>query len=300
MKPGSYRNVRIGSARRLLVYADDLPKVKRPQWWLFRGTSQPFPLQTSLERALTDAGVSLSGASDFEQQMLKEFKRRAHHHVNPLPNHGDVLGWLALMQHYGAPTRLLDWTYSFYVAAFFALAEAISLPAKRRRPAVVWALYRDEFKLGQQAPDANAAYEREAGRSSWQDDVGRADADNIYDGINGYLVSVMETPQPSVWAINTFVLNERLSVQKGVFLCPGDVTIPFEDNLRAGHPTPAKLVRFELSTTPRARRDMLQALDRMNINNTSLFPGLDGFARSLRQLPWVRFRLRPFWPSHQK
>ncbi len=134
MNPGSYRSVGIGSARRLLAYADDLPTVKRPQWWLFRGTSQPFPLQTSLERALADAGVDLARATDIEQQMLKEFKRRAHHYVNALPNRGDVLGWLALMQHHGAPTRLLDWTYSFYVAAFFALAEAISLPAKKRKP----------------------------------------------------------------------------------------------------------------------------------------------------------------------
>jgi hypothetical protein len=300
MKPGSYRTVKIGSARRLLAYADNLPTVKRPQWWLFRGTSQPFRLKTSLERALEDAGVSLAAAGEIEQQMLKEFKRRAHSYIHPLPNRGDVLGWLGLMQHHGAPTRLLDWTYSFYVAAFFALAEAISLPATKRRPAVVWALYRDEFKLAPQAPDANAAYEREAAKSSWQDDVGRADSDNIYDGINGYLVNVMEKPQPSVWAINAFALNERLSVQKGVFVCPGDVTIPFEENLQAGRPTPAKLIRFELSTSPRARTEMLQALDRMNINNTSLFPGLDGFARSLKQLPWVRFRLRPFRPSHQK
>jgi hypothetical protein len=274
--------------------------VNKPQWWLFRGTSQPFPLQTSLERTLADAGVSLSEASGIERQMLKEFKRRAHHYVNPLPKRGDVLGWLALMQHYGAPTRLLDWTYSFYVAAFFALAEATSLPARRRKPAVVWALYRDEFKLAAQAPDANAAYERGANRSSWQEDVGRADSDNIYDGINEYLVSVMDKPEPSVWSINAFALNERLSVQKGVFLCPGDITIPFEKNLLAGGPNPEKLLRFEISTTPRARRDMLQALDRMNINSTSLFPGLDGFARSLKLLPWMRYRLRPSVPSHQK
>ena len=33
------------------------------------------------------------------------------------------LEWLALMQHYGAPTRLLDFTRSPYVACFFALEE---------------------------------------------------------------------------------------------------------------------------------------------------------------------------------
>ena len=33
------------------------------------------------------------------------------------------LEWLALMQHYGTPTRLLDFTRSPYVACYFALEE---------------------------------------------------------------------------------------------------------------------------------------------------------------------------------
>jgi hypothetical protein len=45
------------------------------------------------------------------------------------------LEWLALMRHYGAPTRLLDWTYSLYVALFFSLAES-----NVKKPATVWAL----------------------------------------------------------------------------------------------------------------------------------------------------------------
>src|SRR5439155_228450 len=95
-----------------------------PQPVGFYMLSSSFVLQTSLERALDDAGVSLEAAVGIEQQMRKEFKLRAHYYINHLPNRGGVLSWLALMQHYGAPTRLLDWTYSFYVAAFFPLAEA--------------------------------------------------------------------------------------------------------------------------------------------------------------------------------
>jgi hypothetical protein len=32
--------------------------------------------------------------------------------------------WLALMRHYGAPCRLLDWTHTFWAAVFFAIEKA--------------------------------------------------------------------------------------------------------------------------------------------------------------------------------
>jgi len=82
----------------------------------------------------------------------------------------------------------LDWTYSFFIAAFFALADAQSNPPEKRQAAVVWARFRDAFTLKAQAPEAAAVYDAAASKSSWLADVCRADADNVYDGINAYLV----------------------------------------------------------------------------------------------------------------
>jgi hypothetical protein len=282
-----FKRVRIFNEASLLDYARELPEQESRNWWLFRGMPSDFPLQTSLERVLIDAGNDLREAPQIERKLPKEFKRRAHFYVGALPTHRDVLGWLALMQHYGAPTRLLDWTYSFFVAALFALRDAVSNPPDKRKPAVVWALFRDAFGLKKQVSRCRTGIRYCCSQSTWQADMGRPDADNIYDGINAYLLEVMANPTKSIWAINAFQLNERLSIQQGLFLCPGDVTTSFEDNLTAGEPSPKNLVCFEISTEPKARREMLSALHRMNINNVSLFPGLDGFAGSLKQAPWI-------------
>jgi hypothetical protein len=37
--------------------------------------------------------------------------------------------WLAIMQHYGSPTRLLDFTESIFIATYFAVVESDSDPA---------------------------------------------------------------------------------------------------------------------------------------------------------------------------
>ena len=59
-----------------------------------------------------------------EERILRIFKRKAHHFLSAGPLPDDDFEWLALMQHHGAPTRLLDFTWSPYVAAFFALQRA--------------------------------------------------------------------------------------------------------------------------------------------------------------------------------
>jgi hypothetical protein len=48
---------------------------------------------------------------------------------------------------------------------------------------------------------------------------------------NRYLEKVLSWSYAFVIPVNPFMLNERLVIQQGLFLCAGDISIPFEDNL---------------------------------------------------------------------
>jgi hypothetical protein len=86
--------------------------------WAFRGQNDhSWPLQPSLEWDLAD-----NIRREAEQHLFSAFRKRAHHFA-AVHMEEDYLGWLALMRHHGAPSRLLDWTLSPYVAAYFALYE---------------------------------------------------------------------------------------------------------------------------------------------------------------------------------
>ena len=85
-----------------------MPRSKDEQW-LYRGQNDDWPLMTAIERALIGWRLPLQDGNVIEFQTIREFRRRARE-----PQHRavetDTLYCLSLMQHHGAPTRLLDCT----------------------------------------------------------------------------------------------------------------------------------------------------------------------------------------------
>src|SRR5580704_13751616 len=114
---------------RLKSWDDFLNLIVNPPYshWAFRGErDERWPLYSSLSRYLQAFGVSPQAWTKQEARILRVFKRKAHQFLPKPPDLDDDLQWLALMQHHGAPTRLIDFTWSPYVAAFFALERTIS------------------------------------------------------------------------------------------------------------------------------------------------------------------------------
>ncbi len=103
----------------------------------FRGVSSTeYDLQTSLQRLVGDGAGLLSLDSTpqkLEKAILRNFRKYAHRDASP----GDSdWSWLAVAQHHGLPTRLLDWTISPYIGLYFATDEI----DKHNLNGAVWAL----------------------------------------------------------------------------------------------------------------------------------------------------------------
>lgn len=133
--------VKTWDALRDLYYSDQW--TERRKRWVFRGQeSSTWCLTTTLERTLRNRfGYPLAEGRQWENRLRRQFMRNAPRFLNQPPKHEDNMEWLALMRHYGAPTRLFDWTYSFWVALYFALESA-----ETGGKCAVWALDIDWWK----------------------------------------------------------------------------------------------------------------------------------------------------------
>jgi len=92
-----------------------------PNHFIFRGQANArWRLESSLERVVGKRW-SEATARKFEDYSIQQFQSKFHLYDRENLQPCTKLAWLAVMQHYGVPTRLLDFTESPYVALYFAL-----------------------------------------------------------------------------------------------------------------------------------------------------------------------------------
>lgn len=107
--------------------------------WIFRGLPDyAYSPVSKLERVLKDSGVPYAEWKTRENLALAFFKERGRLQLSEKPDDRDILGWFSLMQHYGAPTRLSDWSVSPFVASYFAYDGV--RPNKKDGSAALWVL----------------------------------------------------------------------------------------------------------------------------------------------------------------
>jgi hypothetical protein len=254
--------------------------------FVYRGQREvSWGLEPSLERACLPlrAGKSLA---EVEAQIVREFQRGAEAYlayIPELPERTNWLEWLALIQHHGGPTRLLDFTRSIYIAAFFAFDE---IGAGDR---AIWAVNPDAIR-------AALFQQLESGVSDGFSSEGFFDQ---------WFLSAL--PDHAAIIVTPHRLNERINVQQGTFLCALSTAHTLEANLfgmlNLAPSKETELFRvMAISATDREQLEMfgrapiaklvldselaadaLAEMSQMNIKHASLFPGLDGYARDLKR-----------------
>ncbi|MEX1377788.1 MAG: FRG domain-containing protein [Eubacteriales bacterium] len=76
-----------------------------------------------------------------ESSILHHFIKKSQSFLANPPNEEDYQKWITIAQHYGAPTRILDWTESCLVALYFAVVDI-----NYENDGVVWALNSSRYK----------------------------------------------------------------------------------------------------------------------------------------------------------
>ena len=214
--------------------------------WAFRGEhDERWPLYSSLSRYLRAFAVDPRAWEEQESRILRIFKRKAHQFLSKPPDADDDFQWLALMQHHGAPTRLIDFTWSPYVAAFFALE-------RTRGDSVVWAMNKGRI------------------------DTGLARMDPRISG--NFPRYFLRGHHRFIWMGEPHTMNSRLIAQSGTFAVPGVIDLPVEQVL-GDQDQSNILAKIVLANA--VREVGMRELYRMNITHATLFPDLDGLARSL-------------------
>jgi hypothetical protein len=228
----------------------------------FRGQNNAaWHLESSFMRSSKHLGISADAVVRLEAEALKAFRSQAHLFVQPhlLDKVRTTPCWWALMQHHRAPTRLLDWTASPFVAAYFA-----AQPHENDAPGAVWCFcshrLHDDFERDYgPIPDFE-----DAAAPSW------------------YTAKLEELRDARVVIPLAFdyASSERMCAQQGRFtMCfklheRQDCIID-----RIGPRHTRKLV------IPHERKhEFLLRLREMNITGSALFPGVDGLGRSISEL----------------
>lgn len=215
----------------------------RTQYW-FRGHSQAeWQLVPSVHRHYDNVG---------ERNLIGRFRLAAPTRHARCPELPDVAGWITLAQHFGLPTRLLDWTGSLLAAAYFAVSHEPGSGA-----AAIWVLVPSELnKASRHSADVTFLLHGSEARPL------------LAAAVNG------STCEDEVLAVLPVDLDLRVTVQMGAFTLHASPK-PLEQRPGAEN----HLAKFKIPAD--ARSAFAEELWAVGIRRATLFPDLSNLAQDL-------------------
>jgi FRG domain-containing protein len=228
----------------------------------FRG--QPLAAE-DLSSSLVRFAAGRLTVSRLELHLLRNFRKYAYGQAAT----DTIWHWLALGQHRGLPTRLLDWTYSPFVALHFATA---SLPLMDE-DASVWAI--DFVAANRFLPRRlKKILEAEGSDTATTEMLSKIGGLRDFDRLaRTPFVVFLEPPSLDPRIVNQFALFSLMSSPQATL-----------NDWLVRHPALAKRI-----VIPAALKwEIRDKLDQANINERVLFPGLDGLSQWLTRYYWPK------------
>lgn len=208
--------------------------------------------------------------AELEQELIARFRDRSISYRDR--ELGEQWDALFFMQHYGVPTRLLDWTESPFVGLYFALMSAkqrVDKNGKKRgygRNAVVWTL---DPTLWNEHALQHISYKGGALTPQHQ-------AIKPYKSLVD--ASMEETPPVAMFGAHN---SSRIVVQRGAFVVFGTNANPME-SLHGSNDFPeGSLIKIAIprGSIPQMRKSILSH----GFSEGTLFPDLEGLSREFRR-----------------
>lgn len=264
-----YKTIRFTKWKSLRSYLFNLKEIVPIHRYCFRGQSNSkWELKPTFERLSKEDYLPFNKEWQLitEKYMVDNYKSAFHlfsDHTTIYPTIKNNLDWLSIMQHHGAATRLLDMSYSPFIATFFALSDVLS----QSKAACIWMFPLDIFDtINKKILKINAEDEEIEIFKEYQNltfELGK--------GIDIIGYSFLDVP------------SLRPYSQKGGFLFSLSNEKNFEELLHLySNENKKNIIKIEFN-----KKDInevklaLKDLSYMNISFSTLFPGLDGYTKDL-------------------
>jgi hypothetical protein len=183
---------------------------------------------------------------EHEKQILSLFRHRAYGELTKIPSNDWV--WLALAQHHGLPTRLLDWTHSPLIAAFFATEQFVN-------------------------PDRSLTHICEEGCAIY--------AAHDCDYIDAFSATKDPFATKESRLVYSPVVTNRIAGQGGLFTIHSDPRKEFQIDFEGkGENNPRWIHKFTFSAI--TAKEIQRVLFFLGIRKGNIFPDLDGFSSDIK------------------